>query len=366
MAELAFEIGKKYAARRFDDHAASAAQWSDLVECGFTALSLPEQYGGAGGIYELTLVSERLAAGGYPAAKLIIATAIAGSILSRHGSPDQKAYWLPRIASGECRFCFAFTEPGAGSNPRNLQTAATRVSGGWRVRGEKTFISALESSEAMLLVARDSETGRPTVFAFPLPHSHVSRERVRVDAPVFEHQWSVFFEEAEFGEETVVGEPGGGGKVLFDGLNPERVIVAAHGVGVGRWCIARGVEYAKQRVVFDVPIGAHQAVQHPLAEAWVALQAGWALTEAAARLLDDAADGSRVAVAASAAKLASCDAGFLAADRVLQVFGGSGYTEDVGVLQRYLYMRLLRSVPVARELVLNHLGTQALGLPRSY
>jgi hypothetical protein len=311
---------------------------------------------------DLIVAAERLAAGGYPAAKLVIATAIAGSILSRCGSPEQQQRWLPGIAAGTTRFCFALTEPNAGSNSRKLQTVSERTAGGWRARGEKTFISALESSDAMMLVTKDAETEGLTLFAFPLPHPGIESTRVRVVAPAFEYQWSVFFD-CELPEETVIGTPGGGGNALFAGLNPERLIVAAQAVGIGRWCLERAKSYANERVVFDMPIGAHQAIQHPLAEALIALEGAWLLLERACRLYDA---GAQAGLESNMAKVAACDAGLLAADHALQVYGGSGYTDDTKMFQRFTYMRLLRTIPVARELSLNHIATAGLGLPRSY
>jgi alkylation response protein AidB-like acyl-CoA dehydrogenase len=361
IADVAFALGARYADRRFDDHEASLAQWDDLAETGLTGLSLPEEYGGAGGMFELCLVAERLAAGGYPAAKLVIATSIAGSILARNGTPEQCARWLPGVADGSIRFCFALTEPGAGSNARNLATTATRTDGGWRIRGEKTYISALESSDAMLIVARDSEDGRFLLFATPLPDADISATRINVEAPAFEYQWSVFFDDLELSDDARLGADGS--KALFDGLNPERLIVAAQAIGIGRWCLGRAVEYGNQRVVFDQPIGAHQAIQHPLAEALVAVEGAWLLLERGARLYDA---GEPAGLESNMAKIAACDGGLLAADRALQTFGGSGFTDETGMLQRFTYMRLLQSIPVSRELALNHIGTVGLGLPRSY
>jgi alkylation response protein AidB-like acyl-CoA dehydrogenase len=363
IAELAFAIGAKYADRRFDDHAASAAQWDDLRRSGLTGLSLPEEHGGAGGMLELCLASERLAAGGFPAAKLVIATAMAGTIIARHGTPEQRRRWLPGLAEGSTRFCFAFTEAEAGSNANRLRTTAHRTPGGWRIAGEKTYISALESSEAMLVVAKDRESGRLSLFALPLPHEGVSRHQVRMSTDFFEHQWTVFYDDVALSDDALIGEPGGGGRALFDGLNPERLVVGSQAVGVGRWALERAARYAGQRVVFDAPIGAHQAVQHPLAEALISLEGAWLLVGRGARLHDA---GHTAGLASNMAKIAACDAGLLAADRALQVFGGSGYTEDTMMLQRFTYMRLLSTVPVARELALNHVATAGLGLPRSY
>ncbi|HVG99844.1 MAG TPA: acyl-CoA dehydrogenase family protein [Miltoncostaeaceae bacterium] len=363
IADLAFALGAKYADRRFDDHDASLDQWRDLSAAGLTGLSLPEEHGGAGGMLDLCIASERIAAGGFPAAKLVIATAIAGTVIARHGSEAQRARWLPGIAAGTTRFCFAFTEPEAGSNANRLRTRVTGPPGAMRLSGQKTYISALESSEAMIVVAADPERGGLTLVVLPLPCEGVSHHPVHMSAPSFEQQWHVFYDDVAVPEDGVLGERGGGGRVLFDGLNPERLIVAGQAVGVGRWCLARAAEYASQRVVFDVPIGAHQAVQHPLAEALIALEGAWLLVARGARLHDA---GRPAGLESNMAKIAACDAGLDAADRALQCFGGSGYTEDTMMLQRFTYMRLLRTVPVARELALNHVATAGLGLPRSY
>ena len=363
IAAVAFEIGTRYSDRRFDDHEASLAQWRDLAASGLTGLSIPEEHGGGGGMLELCVASERLAAGGFPAAKLVIATAMAGTMIARHGTAAQRARWLQGIAEGTTRFCFAFTEPGAGSNANRLTTMAERVTGGWRLKGQKTFISALESSEAMLVVTKERESSGLAVFALPLPHAGVSTAPVRMSAPFFEQQWTVFLDDVELPEDALIGEAGGGGRVLFDGLNPERLVVASQAVGVGRWALARACAYAGERVVFDVPIGAHQGVQHPLAESLVALEAAWLLVQRGARLHDA---GLPAGLESNMAKIAACDAGLLAADSALQAFGGSAYTEDTMMLQRFTYMRLLRTVPVARELALNHVATAGLGLPRSY
>lgn len=363
IGEVAFALGERYADRRFDDHEASLAQWDDLREAGLTGLSLPEEHGGAGGMLDLCIASERLAAGGFPAAKLVISTSIAGTVIARHGTEAQRARWLPGIAAGTTRFCFAFTEPEAGSNANRLRTRLTGPAGAMRLSGQKTYISALESSEAMIVVAADPQRGGLTLVVLPLPCEGLTHHPVRMSAPSFEQQWHVFYDDVAIPEDGVLGEPGAGARTLFDGLNPERLIVASQAVGVGRWCLARAAEYASQRVVFDVPIGAHQAVQHPLAEALIATEGAWLLVARGARLHDA---GAPAGLESNMAKIAACDAGLAAADQALQCFGGSGYTEDTMMLQRFTYMRLLRTVPVARELALNHVATAGLGLPRSY
>ncbi|MDN5917297.1 MAG: acyl-CoA/acyl-ACP dehydrogenase [Pseudonocardia sp.] len=363
LARLAFALGEKYADRSLGDEQAAEAQWQDLRRAGLPAISLPEEHGGAGDTADLCLVVERLAAGGYPAPKLTISTAVAGSIIARHGTADQRRRWLPGIASGELRFCFALTEPGAGSNSANLATRAERVGDGWRVSGEKTYISAVDSSDVMVLVARDVESGGLTLLALDLPDSRLALHRVDVHVPVAENQWTVFLDGVDVPGNAVIGETGRGMRAVFDGLNPERLVVAAQAVGIGRWCLNRATAYAGQRVVFDVPIGSHQAVAHPLAEAYVALEAAWALLGDAARLYGE---GGQAGLESNVAKIAACDAGLKAADAALQSFGGSGFTGESMMFDRFAYLRLLRSVPVSREMALNHVATAGLGLPRSY
>jgi alkylation response protein AidB-like acyl-CoA dehydrogenase len=361
--EVAYALGSKYADRRFGDLDASHEQWDQLSGTGFTGLSLPAEYGGDAGILELCLALERTAAGGFPAAKLVISTAIAGCLMTRHGSDQQRQRFLPGIADGSMRFCFALTEAGSGSNAMRMRTTARREGSGYRINGEKTYISALESSDAMLLVAQTPDDGGLGVFALELPRPEITMTRVGVEVPIFEQQWTLHFDDLVLPEEARIGAPGEGLRVLFDGLNPERLTVAAQAVGLGRWCLERAVEYARERVVFEVPIGTHQAVQHPLAEAHIGIEGAWQLLLSACRRYDS---GDQAGSESNMAKIAACDAGFRAADVAMQVFGGSGYTDESMMLQRFTYLRLLRSIPVARELALNHVATATLGLPRSY
>jgi len=363
LAEVAFALGAKYANRRIGDLDAAHEHWAEVCAAGLPACSLPAEYGGAGGMGDLLLIAERLAAGGYPAGKLTLSVAVAGAIIARHGSPEQKSAWLPGIADGSVRFCFALTEPGAGSNAARMQTTATRTPDGWRISGQKTYISAVDDSDIMLVVTKDAASGGFSLFGLPLPCGRLTLQPVGVTVSVPERQWSVFFDDVELGDDALVGEPGKGARALFDGLNPERLIVAAQAVGLGRWCLARASEYARERVVFDVPIGEHQAVQHPLAEALIDLEAAWALVERGAQAYDE---GGNAGLACNMAKVKACDAGLRAADAALQAFGGSGFTEETLMFDRFGYLRLLRSIPVARELALNQIAVAGLGLPRSY
>lgn len=363
LADLALSIGARYEGRRLADLDASREHWGDVAEAGLAAVSLPAEYGGAGDFHDLLVVAERLAAGGYPAGKLTISTAVAGAVLILHGTPEQKARWLPGIADGTSSFCFALTEPGAGSNSARMTTRARLSTGEWQLSGQKTYISAVDESDVMLAVAKDDDSGGLSLFIVPLPAPGMELQPVDVLVPVSEKQWTVFFDDVRVPAEGLIGEPGRGGRALFDALNPERLIVAAQAVGIGRWCLAKAAEHARQRVVFDVPIGCHQAVQHPLAEALIELEAAWALVEEGARAH---LAGEDAGLACNMAKVKACDAGLRAADSALQTFGGSGFTAETLIYERFAYLRLLKTAPVARELALNHIAQAGLGLPRSY
>ncbi|WP_205304936.1 acyl-CoA dehydrogenase family protein, partial [Nocardioides sp. 616] len=357
LADLAFSLGAKYQDRAFGDVEAGREHWREVCQAGLPAISLPAEYGGAGGMSDLLLVAERLAAGGFPAGKLTISTAIGGAVILRHGTEEQKKEWLPAIGDGSLRFCFALTEPGAGSNAANMTTKATRTADGWRINGQKTYISAVDDSDVMLVVARDSESGGFSIFTVALPCEQLQLQQVGVMVGVPENQWTVYFDDVEVPADALIGKPGEGGRALFDGLNPERLIVAAQAVGIGRWCLAKASEYARQRVVFGVPIGEHQAVQHPLAEALVDLEAAWALIERGAAAYEA---GENAGLACNMAKVKACDAGLKAADAALQTFGGSGFTDETMMYDRFGYLRLLKSTPVARELALNQIAVSGL------
>lgn len=363
LADLAFGIGRRYQDRKLGDLDAARAHWKEVCEAGLPAISLSPEYGGAGTMGDLLMVAERLAAGGFPAGKLTISTAIGGAVLLRHGSARQRAEWLPAIGDGSLRFCFALTEPGAGSNAARMTTTATRTGSGWRINGEKTYISAVDDSDVMLVVAKDSVSSGFSLFSLALPCEQLRLHPVDVLVGVPERQWTVYFDDVDLPADALIGEPGAGAKALFDGLNPERLIVAAQAVGIGRWCLEKAAAYAKQRVVFEVPIGAHQAVQHPLAESLIELEAAWALVAQGATAYEA---GGNAGLACNMAKVKACDAGLKAADAALQTFGGSGFTSETLMFDRFGYLRLLRSTPVSRELALNQIAVAGLGLPRSY
>ena len=328
-------------------------------------MHLPAEYGGGGaGLAELTVVTEELAAHGLPLLIAVISPAICGSILAAHASDAMKASWLPGLADGTRRMAFALTEPDAGSNSHNVSTTARRSGTGWTITGGKYYISAADECEALLLVARDDSvagglslfvvpTGVPGLTLTPIPTALVSPDR----------QFTVFLDDVAVGEDALIGMAGQGFRQVFAGLNPERILAAALCNGVGRYAVAKAAEYARQRKVWSEPIGAHQGIAHPLAQAHLGVELARLATERAAELFDA---GQDAAEAANIAKLAAADAALAALDQAIQTHGGNGLALEYGLADLWFVTRLMRTAPVSREMVLNFVAQQSLGLPKSY
>jgi alkylation response protein AidB-like acyl-CoA dehydrogenase len=365
-AAIAGRYGHGYYAGRARDGGHIAELWADLGQAGLLGVHLPEQYGGGGaGLAELVVVTEELAAHGLPLLIAVISPAICGSILAAHASAEMKASWLPGLADGTRRMAFALTEPDAGSNSHNVSTTARRSGTGWTITGGKYYISAADQCEALLLVARDDSvpgsalslfvvpTGAPGLTLQPIPTALVSPDR----------QFTVFLDDVEVGEDALIGVSGQGFRQVFAGLNPERILAAALCNGVGRYAIAKATGYARQRKVWSEPIGAHQGIAHPLAQAHVGVELARLATGRAAELFDS---GQDAAEAANIAKLAAADAALAALDQAIQTHGGNGLALEYGLADLWFVTRLMRTAPVSREMVLNYLATHSLGLPPSY
>jgi alkylation response protein AidB-like acyl-CoA dehydrogenase len=344
--------------------------WDTLGKAGFLGLSIPEEHGGGGaGLTELAIVLEEMSAGGCPELALVLSQGIAGSILPLHGTPEQQQRYLPKIASGEEKFVFALTEPDAGSNSHNLSTTATLDGDEWVIKGTKYYISGVDHCDHFLLVARtgtDERTGRGqlTLFIVDDPSAPgLSMQVIPTALQAPERQFTLFFDGLRLPADSVVGEVGRGLVPLFDGLNPERVLSAAICNGVGRYALAKGVAYAKERTVWDVPIGAHQGVQHPLAEATIELEAAILMTRRAAAMFDA---GLPSGEESNMAKFLASRAGMKALDSAIQVHGGNGLAREFGLSDLWGIMRLQQVAPVSTQMVLNHISQHTLGLARSY
>jgi acyl-CoA dehydrogenase len=335
-----------------------------LTAGGWLAALIPEEHGGGGlGIGPASAVLEEVNRSGGNAAACHAQMYVMGTLL-RHGSEEQKRRWLPRIASGEVRLqAFGVTEPTAGSDTGAISTRAERDGKGeWRISGQKVFTSRAEHSDLMLLIARTSEGQRRTdglsVFLVELPSKGVT---IRPLETMQNHATTEVFLDGARGE--LVGAEGQGFRHLLDGLNAERILIAAECVGDGRWFVEKAARYASERVVFGRPIGANQGVQFPIARAHAAVEAADLMRWKAAWLFDR---GEQCGAEANTAKLLASDASWEAANACLDAHGGWGFAREVDVERKFRETRLYQVAPVSNNLVLAYLGQHVLGMPRSY
>ena len=288
-----------------------------------------------------------------------------------YGTEAQKQRYLPDACSGKTRFCFAITEPDAGTNSMRITSVAKRNGDRFSLNGQKTFITDADGSDYALVVTRTiphtevkRKTDGFTLFVVDLKAKGVSKQYIPVSIPAPETQWQLFFDDVDLGPEDAIGEIDHGFGILFNSLNPERILVGSICCGLGRYALNRAVEYASGRKVFNnTPIGAYQGVQHPLAIArseiemasLMALKAAWAFDQ-----------GLPAGEFANIAKYAGAEAGIHAVDAAIQTHGGNGFTKEYGIYDLYGLVRLLRTAPLNRELVLNYIAEHVMGLPRSY
>jgi alkylation response protein AidB-like acyl-CoA dehydrogenase len=338
------------------------ALWAELGRSGYLGVHLPEEFGGGGGgLEDLALVIEETAAQGCPMFMLVISPAIAGSMLVAHGSAEQKARWLPGIADGTKKVCFAITEPDAGTNTHNITTTAHRDGTGWRLRGQKYWTSGIDEAGAVLVVAR-GEAGI-SLFMVPTDAPGLSWQRIDSALQIPENQFTTFYDDVSVPADGIVGAEGAGLKAMFAGLNPERVTAAAQANGIARYALERGARYASERTVWSAPIGSHQGIAHPLAKAYIEVQLARLMTQHAAQLADA---GEPAGEAANIAKYAAGEAVVAALDHAIQIHGGNGLSNEYGLSDLWFTARMFRTAPVSKEMVLNHVAQHSLGLPRSY
>ena len=369
VAEVAARYGHAYYLEKARSGGKSRELWEEMAGLGYLGVSVPEEYGGGGqGIAELAIVCEELAAAGCPLLLLVVSPAICATILARSGTDEQKMRWLPALASGETILAFAITEPDAGSNSHRITTTAKRDGEDWVLSGRKTYISGVDEAEAVLVVARseDARTGtlRPSLFLVPADAPGFERTLIPVEITGPEKQFALFLDDVRLPADALVGEtPDAALAGLFAGLNPERITGAAVANGIGRYALAKGAAYAKDRQVWGVPIGAHQGVSHPLANAAIQVELARLMTQKAAWLHDTGGDAGE---AANMAKYAAAEAALLALDQSIQVHGGNGMATEYGLATLWGATRLVRIAPISREMILNFVSSHTLGLPRSY
>jgi alkylation response protein AidB-like acyl-CoA dehydrogenase len=370
VAKLADGYGRDFFVRQARTGGKTTDLWLDMGRHGYLGVALPEEHGGGGGgIGDLAAVCEELAAKGCPLLMMIVSPAICGTVINRFGTAEQKQRWLPSIADGTLTMAFAITEPDAGSNSHRITTTARRDGDGWVLKGRKIYISGVDEAGAVLVVARaeDARTGRlkPCLFVVPTDAEGFEYQPIDMEIVSPEKQFTVFIDDVRLPADALVGDEDAGIMQLFAGLNPERIMAAAFATGLARFALEKATAYVKGREVFDTPIGAHQAVAHPLAQSKIEIELARLMTQKAAALYD-AGDDMGAGEAANMAKYAAGEAACDAADRAVQVHGGNGITTEYGMAGLLVAARATRIAPVSREMILNFVGSYTLGLPKSY
>lgn len=367
LREAVFALGKRHG-REGD----TTQLWSDAAKLGYIGVNLPEAYGGGGGgITELSLVLEELGAAGCPLLMMIVSPAICGTVIARFGTDAQKQTWLPGLADGTRLMAFGITEPDAGSNSHRITTTARRDqdTGDWLLTGRKVFISGVDIADATLIVGRteDARTGRlkPCLFIVPRDTPGFTRRPIDMELNAAEKQFELVLDDVRLPADALVGDEDAGLLQLFAGLNPERIMTAAFAIGMGRHALAKAIEYARDRTVWNTPIGAHQAIAHPLAQAHIDLELARLMMQKAAHLYDTGNDMG-AGEAANMAKYAAGEACVKAVDQAVHTLGGNGLTREYGLARLITAARVSRIAPVSREMILNYVSHQTLGLPKSY
>jgi acyl-CoA dehydrogenase len=364
IAKLCERFGDDYWLKRDREGGFPADFHQAFARDGWLGIAMPDAYGGSGlGITEAAVMMQAIAesGAGFSGASAVHMNIFGLNPVVVFGTEEQKRRMLPPLIAGKERACFAVTEPNTGLNTRNLKTKAVRQGNRYLVSGQKVWISTAQVAEKILLLAR-AEAGL-TLFYTDLDRQHVEVREIEKMGRHAVDSNQVFFDALPVPEADRIGAEGKGFEYILHGMNPERILIAAELVGLGRCAVARAAKYAKERVVFDRPIGQNQAIQHPLAASWMALEAANLMAFKAASLYDA---GKPCGAEANAAKYLAGEACFEACQQAVMTFGGFGYAREYHV-ERYLRESFVgRIAPVSRELILCFIAERVLGLPKSY
>jgi alkylation response protein AidB-like acyl-CoA dehydrogenase len=379
VARLAKGYGREYFTQQARTGGKTTELWLEIAKNGYLGINIPEEYGGGGGgIGDIAAVCEELAAQGCPLLMMVVSPAICGTVITRYGTEEQKRRWLPGIADGTRTMAFAITEPDAGTNSHNITTTARRDGDGWVLNGRKIYISGVDEAANVLVVARaealspgGERTGKlkPCLFVVPTDAEGFEAKAIPMEIVSPELQFQVFIDDVRLPDDALVGDPrnvgAAGLQQLFAGLNPERIMAASFSTGLARYALDKAAAYARERTVFQSPIGAHQAIAHPLAQSRIEIELARLMTQKAAALCD-AGDDTGAGEAANMAKYAAAEAACDAVDRAVQTHGGNGITQEYGMAGLLVATRAGRIAPVSREMILNFVAMHSLGLPKSY
>jgi acyl-CoA dehydrogenase len=371
--ELCSEYPEAYW-RKLDDNNEYPEEFvAALTGAGYLAALIPEEYGGAGlGITEAAIILEEINRAGGNSGACHAQMYIMGTIL-RHGSGAQKQRYLPEIAQGRLRLqSFAVTEPTAGSDTASIQTRAARRGDRYIINGQKVWTSRVQHTDLLLLLARTSPAGASSgdktsglsTILVDLRTAAPGTVDVRPIQTMMNHETNeLFFHDLEVPAENLIGEEGKGFRYILDGMNAERILIAAECIGDGRFFVDRATKYSSDRVVFGNPIGKYQGVQFPIARAYAAVEAASLMRFQAAALFDA---GEKCGAEANLGKLLASEASWQAANACMDAHGGYGFARDYGIERKFRETRLYITAPVANNLILAYIGQHVLGMPRSY
>jgi acyl-CoA dehydrogenase len=366
-------FGDAYWLERDDDGKFPHEFHQAMAEAGWLGITMPEEYGGAGlGVTEAAIMMHEVAShgGAMTAASTVHINLFGPHPIVVKGTSEQKARWVPRLISGKDQCCFGVTEPDAGLNTTRIKTFAEKVDGGYVVHGQKVWTSTAQVANKIMLLARTTKfedcaqpTDGITVFYTDLDRAKIDVRRIPKMGRKAVDSNAIFIDGLFIPEADRIGDEGKGFSYILHSLNPERVLVAAEAIGIGQDALRRATRYAKERVVFDRPIGQNQGIQHPLAEKWMYLEAAWLTTMKAAELYDS---GLPCGAEANSAKFLGARAGHEAAWQAVATHGGFGYAREYHVERLYREASLTRLAPITEQLIMCFIAEKVLGLPKSY
>ena len=358
---------------RDDDGVFPHAFHQAMAEAGWLGITMPVEYGGAGlGVTEAAVMMHEVAShgGGMTAASSVHINLFGPHPILVYGTAAQKQRWTPRLIAGQDQVAFGFTEPDAGLNTTRIKTFAAKVDGGYVVNGQKVWTSTAQVASKLMLLARTTpfeDCARPTdgisIFYTDLDRSKIEVRRIPKMGRKAVDSNQVFIDGLFVPDEDLIGEAGKGFSYILHSLNPERILVGAEAIGIGQDALRRASRYAKERVVFDRPIGQNQAIQHPLAERWMYLESAWLMAMRAAELYDA---GEPCGAEANSAKFLGGRAGHDACWQSIVTHGGYGYAREYHVERLYREVAITRLAPITEQLILSFIAERVLGLPKSY
>lgn len=344
-----------------------------MADAGWLGITMPEEYGGAGlGVTEAAVMMHEVAShgGAMTATSSVHINLFGPHPIVVHGTPEQKAAWIPRLVSGEDQVCFGFTESDAGLNTTRIKTFAEKVPGGYIVHGQKVWTSTAQVANKIMLLTRTTryeDAKRPTdgitIFYTDLDRSKIEVRRIPKMGRKAVDSNAIFIDSLFIPDEHRIGQEGRGFSYILDSLNPERVLIAVEAIGIGQDALRRATKYARERVVFDRPIGQNQGIQHPLAEKWMYLESAYLMAMKAAEMYDT---GQSCGAEANSAKFLGARAGYEACLQAVLTHGGFGYAKEYHVERLLREVMITRIAPITEQLILSFIAEKVLDLPKSY